>query len=224
MPNLELLISFFIATAIFAYMPGPAMLYAAAQTMAGGRRAGWFAALGIHIGGYAHVVAAALGLAILFEAVPTLYLLLKIVGAAYLIWLGCKLFLSKAPLTTNNMESVQKGPRRTFWDSIAVEVLNPKTAIFYLAFLPQFTDPSASFPIWLQLFVLGTIVNFMFSSADVVCVLLADRISVFLRGSRSAGRFAQRIGGGILIALGLNVAFNRKCRQDPHAAFRFNPY
>ncbi len=210
MPNFEVLIAFFIATTVFAYMPGPAMLYAAAQTMALGRRAGWFAALGIHVGGYAHVAAAALGLAVLFEAVPTLYIALKIVGAAYLIWLGCKLFIGKSSLTTNSLQIEQKGPRRAFWDSIAVEVLNPKTAIFFLAFLPQFTDPSASFPIWLQLLILGTIVNFMFSSADVVCVLLADKVSVFLRGSRSAGRLAQRVGGSILVALGLNVAFNRQ--------------
>ncbi|USG62205.1 LysE family translocator [Sneathiella marina] len=210
MPNLEILIAFFVATAVFAYMPGPAMLYAAAQTMARGRRAGWFAALGIHVGGYAHVVAAALGLAVLFEAVPTLYVVLKIVGAAYLIWLGCKLFMSKSPLTTNSLQIEQKGPRRAFWDSIVVEILNPKTAIFYLAFLPQFTDPSAGFPIWLQLFILGTIVNFMFSSADIACVLLADRISVILRSSRAAGRFTQKVGGSILVLLGLNLVLSRQ--------------
>ncbi|MBU2980243.1 LysE family translocator [Lentibacter algarum] len=209
MPNPDLLIAFFIAATIFAYMPGPAMLYTAAQTLARGRRAGWFAALGIHIGGYAHVLAAALGLAVLFQAVPSLYLALKFIGAAYLIWLGFKLFVSKAPTETSSLQIERKSPRRAFCDSIAVEVLNPKTALFYLAFLPQFTDPSASFPIWLQLLTLGTIVNFMFSSADVLCVLLADKVSTFLQGSQSAGRLAQKLGGSILIGLGLNVALNR---------------
>ena len=94
MPTSDILIAFFLAASVFAYLPGPAMLYAAAQTMARGRRAGWFAALGIHIGGYVHVLAAAFGLAILFQMVPVLYLILKLVGAAYLIWLGIKLWRS----------------------------------------------------------------------------------------------------------------------------------
>ncbi|RUU69477.1 LysE family translocator, partial [Mesorhizobium sp. M7A.T.Ca.TU.009.01.1.2] len=85
MPSTELLIAFFATTAIFAYIPGPAMLYAAAQTMARGRWSGLTAALGIHLGGYVHVFAAAAGLSVLFHAVPTLYLAVKLVGALYLI-------------------------------------------------------------------------------------------------------------------------------------------
>jgi len=210
MPSIEFLVAFLIATSIFAYMPGPAMLYTAAQTMARGRKAGWLAALGIHVGGYAHVAAAALGLAVLFDLVPVLYIVLKLAGAAYLIWLGIKLFLSKQPITTSTAIIDAKSPRRAFWESVTVEVLNPKTAVFYLAFLPQFTDPNAAFPIWVQLFVLGTVVNIVFSSADVLCVLLADKVTSFVRTSQSAGRFVQRVGGSILIALGLNVALNRQ--------------
>ena len=82
MPSVEVLIAFVIAAGIFAYMPGPSTLYAAAQTIARGRRAGWFATLGIHVGGYVHVFAAALGLAFLFDAVPPLYVALKLAGAA----------------------------------------------------------------------------------------------------------------------------------------------
>jgi threonine/homoserine/homoserine lactone efflux protein len=84
--------------------------------------------------------------------------------------------------------------------------LNPKTAIFFLAFLPQFTDASAALPIWAQLLILGTIVNLMFSSADVVCVVLADRVTRWLKGSTTANRVAQRIGGGLLVVLGINLA------------------
>ena len=210
MPSSDILIAFFLATAVFAYMPGPATLYAAAQTLARGRRAGWMAALGIHIGGYVHVVAAALGLAILFTTVPVLYTVLKFAGAAYLIWLGLKLFFSGEQLATSSLEFKAKSPRRAFWQSVTVEVLNPKTAIFYLAFLPQFTDVSAGLPVWLQLLVLGTIVNVMFSSADVLCVLLADKITEFLKNSGSANRIAQRIGGGLLVGLGLKLAANRQ--------------
>lgn len=210
MPSIEILITFFVATSVFAYMPGPAMLYAAAQTIARGRRSGWMAALGIHIGGYAHVVAAAAGLALLFEIVPPLYIALKLIGAAYLIWLGLRLFLAKETAATSSLQAEAKSPRRAFWESITVEVLNPKTAIFYVAFLPQFTDAAAGFPVWLQLLVLGTLVNVLFSTADVVCVLLADRVTKLLRASRSANRLARRIGGGMLMALGVNVALSRQ--------------
>lgn len=85
MPSVEILLAFVVAASVFAYMPGPSTLYAAARTIAGGRRAGWFAALGIHLGGYVHVIAAAVGLAVLFQAVPVMYVALKLAGAAYLI-------------------------------------------------------------------------------------------------------------------------------------------
>jgi threonine/homoserine/homoserine lactone efflux protein len=210
MPSTELLIAFILATSIFAYMPGPSTLYAAAQTIARGQRAGWFAALGIHIGGYVHVLAAAFGLAILFKAVPILYVALKLGGAAYLIWLGYKMFTSKASLGSADLNVDLKSPRKAFWESVTVEVLNPKTAIFYLAFLPQFTDPNAVLAIWIRLLILGTIVNVMFSSADVLCVVLAHKVTAYFKSSGSANRIAQRFGGGVLIALGLNVALNRQ--------------
>lgn len=209
MPSLDLLIAFFLASVVFAYMPGPALLYASAQTLARGRRAGFMAALGLHIGGYAHVIAAAFGLAIVFEAVPTLYVVLKVAGAAYLIWLGVRMFVSKPPAEAPTDAGINVGPntapnpRKTFLQSIAVEVLNPKTAIFFLAFLPQFTDPNAALAIWAQLLILGTIVNLLFSSADVACVLLADKVASTLKGSTS--RLPQRLGGATLVALGLNI-------------------
>lgn len=207
MPAIEILVAFLLATSIFAYMPGPSMLYAAAQTLARGARAGWFAALGIHIGGYVHVLAAAFGLAILFKALPVAYLALKLAGAAYLIWLGVRMITQKSSLTGLSVDA--KSPRRAFWESITVEVLNPKTALFYLAFLPQFTDPAAGLAVWAQLLILGTVVNVMFSSADVICVLLAGRVTTFFKRGRAANRIAHRLGGGLLVALGLNLAFNR---------------
>ncbi len=206
MPAYDHLIAFFLAAAVFAYMPGPAMLYTSAQTIARGQRAGWMAAFGIHIGGYVHVAMAALGLAVLFTIVPLLFTALKLVGAAYLCWLGFKLIVARDTLTGHNNQITSTSPRRAFRDSVIVEVLNPKTAIFFLAFLPQFTDASAALPIWAQLLILGTIVNLMFSSADVVCVVLADRVTRWLKGSTTANRVAQRIGGGLLVVLGINLA------------------
>ena len=111
MPSSELMIAFFAATLLFAYMPGPALLYTAAQTVARGRRGGWLAALGLHVGGYVHVLAAALGLALLFKAVPVLYVALKFAGAAYLIWLGVQMIVSKPRTVEPVPETKAKGPK-----------------------------------------------------------------------------------------------------------------
>src|SRR3546814_654069 len=128
MPSLELLIPFFLAAAVFACVPGPGMFYAAAQTIARGRRAGWLSAAGFHLGGYVHISAAAFGLAIVLETVPVLYTVAKLAGAVYLIWLGVRLFLSPRPLGRSLVGSEVRPYRHAIRDSIIVEVLNPKTA------------------------------------------------------------------------------------------------
>ncbi len=210
MPPLDALLPFFLATAIFACIPGPGMFYAAAQTMARGRQAGWLSALGLHLSGYVHISAAAFGLAMLLETVPILYATLKLAGAAYLIWLGIKFFTASEPSMRPVMVTEAKSYRHALRDSIIVGVLNPKTALFYLAFLPQFTDGSASLPISMQVLTLGFIVNVMFSATDAVCVLLSEKLTRLLATSHRANRLAQRIGGGILIVLGVKLATSRQ--------------
>jgi len=209
MPSTELLLAFFVTTAVFAYIPGPAMLYAAAQTLARGRWSGLMASLGIHLGGYVHVFAAAAGLSVLFHAVPVLYLIVKLLGAAYLVWLGITLFRARPTGETELPEISRKSGRRAFLESITVEVLNPKTALFFLAFLPQFVDASAAFPVWLQFAILGTICNLMFSSADIACVFLAGAMLARLKRSGRAQRLVQRAGGALLIGLGAHLALQR---------------
>ena len=209
MPPVELLIAFFVTTAIFAYIPGPAMLYAAAQTLARGRKAGIMAALGIHLGCYVHVMTAAAGLSILFHAVPLLYLAVKLAGAGYLVWLGLSMFRTPAPADDASPGPLPKSSRRAFLESMTVEILNPKTAIFFLAFLPQFVDAAAIFPVWVQFLVLGTIVNLIFSSADMVCVLLAGAMMSRLKQSVSAQRLMRRVGGTVLVGLGTHLALQR---------------
>lgn len=206
MPGWELLSLFFIATATFAYIPGPAMLYATAQTIARGRRAGLMAALGIHVGGYLHVAAAAGGVAALFHAAPTVYSVIKLIGAAYLVWLGIQLFRRPAEASGEVAATGGKSGRRAFAESIAVEAFNPKTALFFLAFLPQFADPAAAWPLWLQVLTLGVIVNVMFSSADLVCVALASFLTRRLARSAAAVRILRMAGGAILIGLGAKLA------------------
>jgi threonine/homoserine/homoserine lactone efflux protein len=210
MPPFETLLAFFLTTAVFAYVPGPAMLYATAQTIARGRWSGLMATLGIHLGGYAHVIAAAAGLSALFHAVPSLYLAVKLLGAVYLIWLGIRMFRARLEAQPEvSAEHIRRSGMRAFAESISVEVLNPKTALFFLAFLPQFVDPSAALPVWMQLFILGTVVNLMFTSADVVCVLLAGALATRLKGSARVQKGLQRAGGTILVGLGLNLALQK---------------
>ena len=161
------------------------------------------AALGIHLGGYLHVVAAALGLGFLLAKVPTAYMLIKLAGAGYLVWLGIRMIFQQAEATTG--DGVFSSPRKTFLQSMLVEILNPKTAVFFIAFLPQFVDPAGSVPAWLQFLILGTIVNVGFSSADLVAVALAHSISGRIRRSKTGQRIARCIGGSILAGLGVRL-------------------
>ncbi|MEL6962049.1 MAG: LysE family translocator [Pseudomonadota bacterium] len=209
MPGLDLLIPFAVATALFAYFPGPALLYTAAQTIARGRRAGFMAALGIHLGCYLHVIAAALGLSAVLHYVPTLYVVLKLAGAAYLIWLGVSMWRQETGGSQATAPPA-KTTRRALVESMLVEILNPKVALFFLAFLPQFVDPSASLPVAIQFLILGIIVNLSFSSADVITVLLADKVVSVAKGSRTGLRIAQWLGGGLLVALGIRLALSRQ--------------
>jgi threonine/homoserine/homoserine lactone efflux protein len=140
---------------------------------------------------------------------PTLYMAVKLAGALYLIWLGVSLFRARAQDDAVISGIEPKSARRAFFESITVEVLNPKTAIFFMAFLPQFIDASATFPVWLQFLVLGTIVNLMFSSADVMCVVLAGALITRLRRSSHAQRLMRRAGGAVLVGLGVHVALQK---------------
>jgi threonine/homoserine/homoserine lactone efflux protein len=208
--SVDQLVAFFVATAIFACIPGPGMLYAAAQTIARGQRAGWLSAAGLHLGGYVHIALAACGLAAVLAAVPVLFSLVKLAGAGYLIWLGARMFVARAPIAAP-LAGLGAAPcRRAVLDSVIVEMLNPKTALFYLAFLPQFTDTAGAVPVWGQVLVLGAVVNVMFSLTDAACVLLAEILSSRMAASRRAGRIARRIGGGILVGLGINLAVARQ--------------
>jgi threonine/homoserine/homoserine lactone efflux protein len=208
MPSTDHLIAFLAATAIFAAIPGPGILYTAAQTLARGRVGGLMAALGLHLGGYVHVAAAALGLAAVFQLVPALYTAVKLAGALYLIWLGIGIIRGR--IAADDLPGiVGKSPRRAFVESVAVEALNPKTAIFYLAFLPQFVELSADSPLWLQFLGFGIVVNLAFSIADLVTVLLTAAVLSRLRRTHTAQRVARALGGSLMIGLGVHLATAR---------------
>jgi len=210
MPGWDLLLPFFAATIVFAIMPGPALLFTAAQTMTHGRSGGLMAAFGLHLGGFFHVIAAAAGLSALLAAVPTVYTVLKFVGAGYLIYLGLRMILTRDAVTSPVAAAPEGRRPKTLLQSITVEVLNPKTALFFIAFLPQFVDPAAALPIWAQMLILGVIVNMCLSSADLLVVLLTSSILNAVKRGQGRIRAMRWAGGSILIGLGVNLALSQR--------------
>lgn len=208
MASWETLLAFATLTVLVAYFPGPALLYTAAQTISHGRKAGLMAMLGIHIGCYVHVFAAAFGLSAVFKHVPELYVAVKLAGALYLVWLGIGMIRSR--LTAPDAPvAPPKTVRRALIDSFIVEILNPKVALFFIALLPQFVDPAGAFPVWVQFLILGTIVNFAFSSADLVTVIGASVVMKTMKASRAGFAFGRWLGGSLMIGLGVKLATDK---------------
>lgn len=208
MASWETLAAFATVTLLVAYFPGPALLYTAAQTISHGRKAGLMAMLGIHLGCYLHVFAAAFGLSAVFKHVPELYMAVKIAGALYLIWIGIGMIRSRMG-SHDQPVAPSKTVKRALLDSFIVEVLNPKVALFFIALLPQFVDPAASLPVWAQFLILGMIVNFAFSSADLVTVFGASLVVGAMKKTKASFAFGRWIGGSLMIALGLKLATDR---------------
>lgn len=209
MPSAELLVPFFLAAAVFACAPGSGMLYAAAQTLSLGRRAGWLSALGFHIAGLGHVAAAALGVSTLLAAAPGLFTAMKLSGAAYLIWMGVKHLERPRRSVSAVGASTLLTARRALRDGVIVEALNPKSALFHLAFLPQFTDASADLPIWTQIVILGLLVNAMFTMTDAILIETTHALATRLRASTGVVFVLRRLGGGLLVVLGVKLALAR---------------
>ncbi len=208
MASWETLLAFATVTLVVAYFPGPALLYTAAQTLAHGRKAGFMAMLGIHLGCYLHVFAAAFGLSAVFTHVPELYVAVKLAGAAYLIWLGIGMIRSRLAAADAPV-APPKTVKRALIDSFVVEVLNPKVALFFIALLPQFVDPAASLPVWAQFLILGTIVNLAFSSADLLTVLGASVVVRTMKKTQGSFAFGRWLGGSLMIGLGLKLATDK---------------
>jgi len=208
MASWETLLAFATLTLLVAYFPGPALLYTAAQTIAHGRRAGFMAMLGIHLGCYVHVAAAAFGLSAVFKHVPELYVAVKLAGALYLVWLGIGMIRAKLAQADGPV-APPKTVKRALTDSFIVEILNPKVALFFIALLPQFVDPAASLPVWVQFLILGTIVNFAFSSADFVTVLGASAVISRMKQTKAGFAFGRWLGGSLMIGLGVKLATDK---------------
>src|SRR3979490_1991080 len=162
---------FLVAALVIAAVPGPGIFYVPARTLSGGRRAGIASTFGTALGGLVHVIAGGLGVSAIILASAQLFTALKLVGALYLIWLGIKTFREAG--TAPPEQIWPAGTRGSFRDGVIVEALNPKTAAFFLAFIPQFIEPAAGH-IVLQFIALGLISVALNTFADVIVVAVAS--------------------------------------------------
>ena len=201
------LLAFAVAAVVLAITPGPGIAYVVARTVAGGRSEGFASCVGTGLGGMVHVLAAALGLSIVAAQSALAFNLVKYVGAAYLVYLGVRMLLRKEEFGAVTRVAAQ-GARRAFFEGIAVEVLNVKTALFFLAFLPQFIDPAQ--PVAPQLVLLGSICVLLNTLVDLLAVLLAERLLRSDAARAARARFLSKLSGGTMVALGAYLALARR--------------
>ena len=193
---------FFAAAFTLAVIPGPGMLYVLARTVRGGRREGVLSTLGTGVAGLLHTLAAALGVSAILATSAVAFALIKWLGAAYLIYLGVRTLLERERLKLDTDTS----PKGAFTQGVLTEALNPKTALFFLAFIPQFVNPAGN--VFLQFVTLGFITTLLTSGADFIVALAAGSLSGVLKNKRE--RKVQRVtSGGVLIGLGVYVAVER---------------
>ena len=213
MPDLSQFALYFAAALLLAITPGPGIFYVAARTLAGGRAEGIASSFGTGLGGMVHVLAGSLGVSALVLASAELFTALKLLGAAYLVWLGFRTFQSArreaAAVSEGGTPAPALGARRAFREGVLVEALNPKTAAFFLAFIPQFVNISAGH-VALQFMILGFISVALNTLADVVVAFAASRIREGAAGRTNVIRRLREASGGAMIALGIGLAVARR--------------
>ena len=202
----HLLALFLLTTLIAMVTPGPDMLFVLGCGMRGGARAGLLATAGVATSEAIHVAVAAAGLAALFAAAPVAFTVVRVAGAAYLIYLGVQT-LRRRRGSERQLSSAGAGvtDKRAYLNGLFTNLLNPKMVTFTVAFLPQFIDPSLG-AVWLQFAILGTLLIALEFLIDGTVGLLAGRISTWLSARRNARRILDRATGTLFIALGLRLA------------------
>lgn len=200
---------FLTAAVLLAVAPGPGMLYVLARCLAGGKREGVLSALGTFLGGMVHVFAAALGVSVILARSAVAFSTVKYAGAAYLCFLGVKMILDarkREQPDADSLPATTLAPARNpLWQGVATEVLNPKTALFFLSFIPQFVNRGAGH-VFFQFVLLGSFSVVLNTSADLVVILLAGPLGNKIRSSAVFRRRQRTVTGAIMIGLGTYLA------------------
>jgi len=191
---------FLAASAALILTPGPAVLYILARSMSQGRAAGLVSVLGVGVGNAVHAVAAAAGLSAMLASSAMAFAAVKYAGAAYLIWLGIKKLVGCAQ-AAGEAVFARESLRRVWSQGVVVGVFNPKTALFFLAFLPQFVDPARGW-VWLQLLTLGLLFVVMAVASDSMYALLAGSVGRWLQGRRFFRQGERYVTGSVYCGLG----------------------
>jgi threonine/homoserine/homoserine lactone efflux protein len=202
---------FGLAALALLLTPGPAVLYIVTRSIDGGRRAGLVSVAGVHVGTLAHIAAAAAGISAVLAASATAFGVVKYLGAAYLVFIGVRRLLDR-PAPAGAVRAAPRRLRRAFVDGVIVNVLNPKTALFFLAFLPQFVTLSRGH-VGEQIVVLGVVFVLLGAITDSLYALGAGSAARWLRGR---GRFLageRWISGGLYVGLGLAAALSGQQRK-----------
>ena len=199
------LVAFIVAGLLLNLTPGPDVLYIVARSTSQGRWAGILSALGVGAGCLVHIAAAALGLSALLLELPAAYQVVRWGGALYLVWLGVRAW--RQPGGIAELGALSPQPlRRVFLQGLLTNVLNPKVALFFIAFLPQFTDPARG-GLGLQFVGLGLIFDFNATLVNVAYALLASRLGDWMRARLGASRLLNRLTGGLFVGLGVRLMF-----------------
>lgn len=206
LPDSGALAIFVVAALVLLVIPGPAVLYIVAQSISRGRLAGLVSMLGIQVGGLVHVAAAAAGLSALLVRSSVAFDVVKYAGAAYLIFLGLRRILGKEEATTPGAAS-EKSLRRLFAQGVVINVLNPKTALFFFSFLPQFVDVDAG-SVALQIATLGLVFILLATLSDGLYALAAGSAAGWVRARSGFARSERYATGGVLVGLGVLAAFS----------------
>jgi threonine/homoserine/homoserine lactone efflux protein len=197
---------FLTAAVLLAVAPGPGMLYVLARSLAGGKREGVLSAFGTFLGGMVHVFAAALGVSIILAKSAVAFATVKYVGAAYLCFLGVRMILdARKHDAALEVAPALRPARNPLWQGVATEVLNPKTALFFLSFIPQFVSRGDGH-VFLQFVMLGTISVVLNTTADLIVIVLAGPLGERIRSSASFRRRQRTVTGAIMIGLGTYLA------------------
>jgi threonine/homoserine/homoserine lactone efflux protein len=195
---------FLTAAILLAIVPGPGMLYVLARTLAGGRREGLLSSLGTFLGGMVHVFAAAAGISIILAKSALAFSFVKYLGAAYLCFLGIRMLVD-----ARRDEAIsciaESRPKNPFWQGVMTEVLNPKTALFFLSFIPQFVN-HADGHVFAQFVLLGAISVTLNTAADIIVTLLAGPLGRRIRESAIFRRRQRTMTGMVMIGLGTYLA------------------
>lgn len=209
LPPPHLLLAFMTASVILAVTPGPAVLYILARTLSQGRASGLASVAGVALGNLGNAIGAALGLAALFAVSAAAFTVVKWAGAAYLIWMGVRLLRSAGSAQPGGTAPVAPLKRwRIFRDGFVVALLNPKTALFFAAFLPQFMTPHA--PLLAQSLALGASFVAVAGCTDLVYVMAASLVAPRIGRLGAHARWGQRAAGASFIGLGLLTAFSSR--------------